>query len=95
MGIDPAPSAHPGRGRFVVVSFATGAVIPLVPWFVTSGMTAIVASLVLAVAAAVVVGAAVARFADGRRGRHRAPGAVHRDPALITYAIGSAIGVSI
>ena len=65
-------------------------------WFFTSGMTAIVTSLAVAVAAAVIVGVAVARFAE-----RPAWFAVLRQvlftlvPALITYAIGSAIGVSV
>jgi VIT1/CCC1 family predicted Fe2+/Mn2+ transporter len=58
-------------------------------------MTAIVASLVLALVAAAAVGVAVARFAE-----RPAWFAVLRQvlftliPALITYAIGSAIGVA-
>jgi vacuolar iron transporter family protein len=97
LGIDPGALGSPiGAALSSFVAFAAGAVIPLVPWFFTSGMAAIVASLTLAVAAAVVVGVAVARFAE-----RPAWFTVLRQvlftlvPALITYAIGSAIGVSV
>jgi VIT1/CCC1 family predicted Fe2+/Mn2+ transporter len=97
LGIDPAALGSPiGAAGSSFVAFAAGAIIPLLPWFFTSGMTAIVSSLVLAVAAAAVVGAAVARFAE-----RPVWFAIVRQvlftliPALITYAIGSAIGVAV
>jgi VIT1/CCC1 family predicted Fe2+/Mn2+ transporter len=97
LGIDPEALGSPvGAAASSFVSFAAGAVIPLLPWFFTRGMTAIVASLGLAVLAAIVVGIAVARFAE-----RPAWFAVLRQvlftlvPALITYAIGSAIGTTV
>ena len=47
-----------------VVCFLSGAVIPLVPWFVGTGSGAAWASLLLGTATAIIVGGIVARFAD-------------------------------
>jgi VIT1/CCC1 family predicted Fe2+/Mn2+ transporter len=97
LGIDPSELGSPiGAASSSLVAFAVGAFIPLVPWFFATGMAAVVASMALAVAAAVVVGVAIARFAERTLWR-----AVTRQvlftvvPAVITYAIGSVIGVSV
>ncbi|MGH9119447.1 MAG: VIT1/CCC1 transporter family protein [Acidimicrobiales bacterium] len=97
LGIDPGALGSPfAAAASSFGSFAVGAVIPLVPWFFTSGLTAIMVSLGLAVLAAVAVGVAVARFAE-----RSAWFAILRQvlftvvPALITYGIGSAIGVTV
>lgn len=97
LGIDPSALGSPtGAALSSLVSFSVGAVVPLVPWFFTRGTAAILASLVVSVLAAAVVGVAVARFAE-----RPAWFAVGRQvlftlvPALITYAIGSAIGVTV
>jgi VIT1/CCC1 family predicted Fe2+/Mn2+ transporter len=95
LGIDPQQLGSP---RAAAVSsffaFSVGAVIPLVPWFITSGSAAKVASLVLGVAAAAVVGWLIGRSTDRPIVR-----AIVRQvlftviPALITFAIGNALGV--
>jgi VIT1/CCC1 family predicted Fe2+/Mn2+ transporter len=97
LGIDPRALGSPiGAAVSSLLSFSLGAVIPLVPWFFSQGTAAIVASLTLAVLAAAVVGVAVARFAERpiwfAVGRQVAFTLV---PALITYAIGSALGVTL
>jgi vacuolar iron transporter family protein len=97
LGIDPESLGSPfAAAGSSFVSFAVGAVIPLVPWFFTRGLTAVMLSLGLAVLAAIAVGVAVARFAE-----RPAWFAILRQvlftvvPALITYGIGSAIGVTV
>jgi VIT1/CCC1 family predicted Fe2+/Mn2+ transporter len=76
-------------------TFSLGAVIPLLPWFVSEGTAATVTSLVLAVVAAVAVGWVIAASAE-----RPVPRVVLRQllftlvPAGITYAVGSALGVS-
>jgi vacuolar iron transporter family protein len=97
LGIDPQALGSPiGAAGWSFASFAIGAVIPLLPWFFGGGMAAVLASLLLAVAAAVVVGVAVARFAE-----RPVWFSVLRQvlftviPAVITYGIGSAIGVTV
>lgn len=97
LGIDPTSAGSP---RAAAVSsfgaFCVGAVIPLVPWFFGGGTAAVVASLVLAVIAAVVIGLVTAHLTD-----RPAPRIVTRQlaftviPALVTYAIGSAIGLNV
>ena len=75
--------------------FSVGALIPLLPWFFGAGTAATITSLVLAVAAAVVVGWVIAATAERPVAR-----VVVRQllftlvPAAITYAVGSALGVS-
>lgn len=78
------------------LAFAAGAMIPLFPWFLTTGTAAVVASVVLGMIAAVAVGGALARF-TGRpvarsAGRQLLWSAV---PAAATYVIGSAVGVGV
>jgi vacuolar iron transporter family protein len=96
LGIGPDSLASPRSAA--VSSFATfsvGALIPLVPWFVSEGAAATIASLVLAVVAAVAVGWVIAASAERPVLR-----VVVRQllftlvPAAITYAVGSALGVS-
>jgi vacuolar iron transporter family protein len=95
LGIDPQQLGSPSAAAASsFVSFSVGALVPLVPWFVTSGNAAKVASLVLGVVAAVVVGWLIGRSTDRPIGR-----AITRQvlftvvPALITFAIGNALGV--
>ena len=96
LGIDPQRLGSPrAAAASSFVAFSVGALVPLVPWFVTSGRAAKVASLVLGVLAAVVVG--MAHRLAPPTGR-----SVGRSPArccsrwcrrLITFAIGNALGV--
>src|SRR5205814_8372244 len=63
LGIDPNALGAPiGAASSSFVSFALGAFAPLVPWFFGGGRAYVVASVVLGAVAAVVVGAALARF---------------------------------
>ncbi|MEY2571352.1 MAG: vacuolar iron transporter family protein [Acidimicrobiaceae bacterium] len=97
LGIDPDELGSPLQtAGSSMVSFTVGAVVPLVPWFFISHGGAIIASLVLALLAAVAVGFATARFTER-------PGAIvavrqvlfTMVPAAITYAVGSAVGANI
>ncbi|HUF33322.1 MAG TPA: VIT1/CCC1 transporter family protein [Acidimicrobiales bacterium] len=97
LGIDPNELGSPlGAAASSFSAFTVGAVVPLVPWFISAGNGAIIASLVLAVIAAVVVGTLTARFTGRSLVR-----TVSRQvaftlvPAAITFAIGSAIGASV
>jgi VIT1/CCC1 family predicted Fe2+/Mn2+ transporter len=96
LGIDPDALGSPiGAATSSFGAFAIGAVVPLLPWFVSEGTVATVTSLALAVVASVVVGWAIARFTE-----RPLPRTVLRQvlftlvPAGITFAIGSAVGVS-
>jgi VIT1/CCC1 family predicted Fe2+/Mn2+ transporter len=97
LGIDPGQLGSPtGAAVSSFVAFSLGAIVPLVPWFVGSGGAAKIASLMLGVAAAVIVGVLVARST----GRSPARSIVRQVtftvvPAAITFAIGNAIGVGV
>jgi VIT1/CCC1 family predicted Fe2+/Mn2+ transporter len=96
LGMAPGSLGSPkGAATSSFFCFAAGAIVPLAPWFGGEGEAATVASLVLAVVAAVVVGWIIATTAE-----RPVPRVVLRQllftlvPAAITYAVGSALGVS-
>ncbi len=96
LGIDPSELGSPVAASVTsFLCFSVGAIVPLVPWFLGGGTAAVVASIVLGLLAALAVGAALARFT----GRPVAPSALRQlvfsaIPAAITFALGSAVGVS-
>jgi VIT1/CCC1 family predicted Fe2+/Mn2+ transporter len=97
LGIDPGQLGSP-RGAAVssFFAFSLGASVPLLPWFVAEGTVAIAASLILGVAAAVVVGAVVARSTGRPIGRGILRQVLFTViPAAITFAIGNALGVGV
>lgn len=96
LGIDPNDLGSPMKAAVSsFVSFAAGALVPLVPWYVATGTAAMVASLVVALVTAAVVGIVVSRFTErGRIATILRQIAFTAIPAGITYAIGSAVGIS-
>lgn len=63
LGIDPTSLGSPWLAAIAsFLAFTVGAIIPLVPWYLTSGGTAIVESAVLGGITAFVVGLALAGF---------------------------------
>lgn len=96
LGLNPEGLGSPyGVAFSSFLSFAAGAVIPLVPWFFGSGNVSFVASIALGGLGMFAVGAAVSLF-TGRNfifagARQLAIGGV---AAAITYTIGRIIGVS-
>ena len=96
LGIDPDELGSPmGAALSSFLSFSVGAVVPLVPWLFATGTVAILTSLGVALVAAAVVGIVISRFTERARVativRQIAFTAI---PAGITYAIGTAVGVS-
>jgi VIT1/CCC1 family predicted Fe2+/Mn2+ transporter len=96
LGLDPAELGSPvGAAAGSFVSFAIGAAIPVVPYLVTSGSAAFVASIVLSLIALFTVGAGVSLLTG--RGfifsgvRQVLIGAA---AAVVTFVVGSAIGVA-
>ena len=96
LGVDPTQLGSPiGAATSSFVAFSVGALVPLVPWFLGSGTSAIAASLTAAVVAAVAVGVTIGRFTGRSLVR-----TVSRQvlftlvPAALTFAVGSAVGVS-
>jgi len=98
LGLDPESLPRPPwvAGVTSLGCFTAGASVPLLPYIVTTGLAAIVASLALGATALFGVGAAITRF-TGRSvavsgGRHLILGLL---AAGITFAIGRAIGVAL
>jgi len=96
-GIDPDDLPSPTSAAAVsLVCFLFGAFLPLIPWFFDEGASAAVASLLIGLAAAAVVGGLVGRFAE-----RSIPAAVARQVLIVlvactvTYAIGEIAGVSL
>jgi vacuolar iron transporter family protein len=76
--------------------FAAGAIVPLVPWFITEGTQAIIASVVATALASMAVGGWVSRSS----GRSIASGSLRQLAivavvAAVTYAIGKLFGTTV
>jgi VIT1/CCC1 family predicted Fe2+/Mn2+ transporter len=97
LGIDPDQLGSPqGAALSSFLSFALGALIPLLPWFFGSGTAAVVASVVLGLAACAVVGALLARF-TGRSvlfsaGRQVLIATI---AGAVTFFVGNLVGVGV
>ena len=96
LGIDPDALGSPVRAALSsFASFSVGALLPLLPWFVTSGTAAVIASVVLGIVGAAALGVALAVFTLGSRLRLALRYTVIAIGAgAVTYGIGSVVGVS-
>lgn len=96
LGIDPDDLGSPTQAAVSsFVAFSVGALVPLLPWLFGSGTAATVTSMAVALLTAAIVGVVISRFTE----RHRVATVLRQIaftavPAAITYAIGSALGVS-
>lgn len=94
LGVDP-DSAGSSRQAAVVsfLSFSLGAILPLLPWFVTAGLTAVLASVIIGAVAAVVLGGAIGFFSGQgvwrTAGRQLLAAAI---AASVTYGVGHLLG---
>jgi VIT1/CCC1 family predicted Fe2+/Mn2+ transporter len=94
LGINPAETGNPLQAAgSSFVMFALGAFIPLVPWLITSGTTAILWSVALTAVSAFAVGAALAVF-TGRSWLWSASRQllISAIAAGVTYGVGHLIG---
>jgi VIT1/CCC1 family predicted Fe2+/Mn2+ transporter len=97
LGLDPDELGSPwGAAGGSFVAFGVGALIPVIPYLLTTGGTAFVAAIVLSLVSLFVVGAGVSLL-TGRSllfsgGRQVLIGAA---AAIVTYAVGIAIGVTV
>jgi VIT1/CCC1 family predicted Fe2+/Mn2+ transporter len=95
LGINPEETGNPIQAAASsFVTFAIGALLPLLPWLFVSGTTAILWSIALGAVGAFTVGAALAHF-TGRSwlwsaNRQLLISAV---AAAVTYSVGHVIGV--
>jgi VIT1/CCC1 family predicted Fe2+/Mn2+ transporter len=95
LGVAPDSLGSPvGASLGSFLSFCVGALVPLLPWFFASGTGAVVTSLVLSMVAAAAVGIALATFTG--RSMWKSAGRqvlIATVAALVTYAVGSIVGV--
>jgi VIT1/CCC1 family predicted Fe2+/Mn2+ transporter len=97
LGIDPRSLGSPVKAAASsFVAFALGALVPLLPWFVSTGAAAMVASVVLGAVGAVGVGLGLARF-TGRSALVSATRqlAIAAVAAGVTWLVGSLVGVGV
>jgi VIT1/CCC1 family predicted Fe2+/Mn2+ transporter len=96
LGVNPRALGSPNEAAGAsFVTFALGALVPLLPFFFAHGNGAVLAAVILAAIAAVVVGAALARFT----GRSVLFSSVRQlvisaAAAAVTYGIGHVVGLS-
>jgi VIT1/CCC1 family predicted Fe2+/Mn2+ transporter len=97
LGIDPTALGSPlGAAVSSFVAFALGALLPLLPWLVAAGTSALGASIAIGALAALGVGAGLARFT----GRSHTFAALRQlgfvaIAAGVTYGIGSLFDVAV
>lgn len=97
LGIDPDELGSPwAAAGSSFAAFGAGAMLPLVPWLFTGGNGAILGSVVLGLAGALVLGAIVGVF-SGRSPVYTAlrQAAIAAVAAVVTFGIGTAIGVGV
>lgn len=96
-GFNPAELGSPMTAALgSLVLFTAGAAVPLIPWFITAGRTATIASVVATATAGLIVGGWISRSA----GRPMARGAFRQllivvAAAGVTYAIGALFGTAV
>lgn len=95
LGIDPHELGSPVEAAASsFVAFAAGAVLPLLPWFFTTGAAAVVASVVIGAVAAVLVGVALARVTKRPALRPAARQLLFAAASAgVAFLVGSAVGV--
>lgn len=95
LGIDPTQQPSPTLAAVSsFCAFSVGAVIPLIPWFFTSGPTAVLLSISLGAVAALILGGLIGKST----GRGVVRTALRQLVAVIvaagvTYGVGSLLGV--
>ena len=95
LGVHPEQTGSPWQAAASsFVSFAVGALIPLLPWFFTHGTAAVVMSIVLGAISAVGIGWTVAVFTGRSRLRSALRQlAIATLAASVTFGVGSLVGV--
>jgi VIT1/CCC1 family predicted Fe2+/Mn2+ transporter len=94
LGVNPSDTGDPvGAAISSFAAFAIGALLPLLPWFVTDGDSGVVASAVIGLVAAAGVGVALAYFTERSRLRTAARQVAWATVAcVVTWIIGSWLG---
>ena len=97
LGVDPSSLGSPIKAAVAsFVSFAIGALIPLMPWFFATGTTAVIASVIVGAIAAVTVGVALAVFTERPWPRSAARQLlIAAGAAAVTFGVGKLVGVGV
>jgi VIT1/CCC1 family predicted Fe2+/Mn2+ transporter len=97
LGVSPHNLGNPyAASSASAASFAVGALVPLVPWFFTSGGAALALSLILGALAAVVIGLALARFSARSPLRLVVRQLIVTIAAAgVTFLVGKAVGTNL
>lgn len=97
LGVNPHQVGNPiGAAVSSFAAFAVGAILPLLPWFLTAGQRAVVASVAIGLIAAAAVGWTLAWFTERSKWRTSLRQVVIAGIACVTtYLIGSAVGVAV
>lgn len=97
LGLNPGDLGSPwGAGASSFLAFAAGALVPLLPFLMTTGASALLSSAVVSASALALVGSAIA-FLTGRPVWWSAARMllIGGGAAAVTYLIGSAVGVAV
>jgi vacuolar iron transporter family protein len=96
LGIDPDATGLARKASvFSFLSFALGAILPLFPWFFVTGTAAVVASVLIGAAAALLLGAVIGLFSGTSVVKTAVRQLVVAAVAAgVTYGVGSLLGVS-
>ena len=94
LGVDPDDAGSSRQAAAVsFASFSIGAILPLLPWFLTSGTAAILGSVVIGAVAAIALGATIGSFSGQgvwrTAGRQLLAAVV---AASVTYGVGHLLG---
>jgi VIT1/CCC1 family predicted Fe2+/Mn2+ transporter len=97
LGLDPTRLGSPWAAAISsFFAFATGALLPIIPFFFASGTTATIVSAVLSVIALFAVGAATSIFTGRHAGRAGLRMAlIGVCVAAVTFGVGTAIGTNV
>jgi VIT1/CCC1 family predicted Fe2+/Mn2+ transporter len=97
LGLDPSELGSPwGAAGSSFLTFGVGAIIPLAPFLLTSGLAATLASVVLALASLFVVGALVSLLTGkGLLYSGLRQVLIGGAAALVTYTVGALMGVQL
>ena len=97
LGIDPHALGSPVQAAGLsLVCFLIGALLPVIPWFAGGGRSAQIASVLIGVVAAALVGLLIGRYAERSLGRSAARQVLILLVACAaTYLIGRALGVTV
>ncbi|MCU1358739.1 MAG: hypothetical protein JWN99_28 [Ilumatobacteraceae bacterium] len=97
LGVDPDQLPSPWQAALLSFAcFVVGALLPVVPWFFSEGNGATVASIVIGVMAASLLGWTIGRYADRNRFQTAARQVIIMLAACaVTYSIGKVLNVDV